>query len=183
MTDDLKEQLIIESLPGYEPEIGLVLGMIEDLRRRTKERLAELADDDLEWTLAPGFNSIGTILYHLALIEADWLYVEILEQAFPPEAAALFPVDVRDAEGHLRAASVESLQAHLDRLDAMRALLLTAFRVMTLAEFRRVRSLPDYDVTPAYVLHHLMRHEPEHRGEIGMLRVLATQSREAASER
>jgi uncharacterized damage-inducible protein DinB len=43
---------------------------------------------------------------------------------------------------------------------------------MSLQEFRRVRVLPDYDVTPDYVLHHLMQHEAEHRGEIAMLRVL-----------
>jgi uncharacterized damage-inducible protein DinB len=38
-----------------------------------------------------------------------------------------------------------------------------------------VRVLPEYDVAPGFVLHHLMQHEAEHRGEIGMLRALANQ--------
>ena len=33
-------------------------------------------------------------------------------------------------------------------------------------EFRRVRSFKDYQVTPEWVIHHLMQHEAEQRGEI-----------------
>ena len=181
MTDEPKDRLTIEPLPGYEPEVGLLLGMLEESRGRTKERLADLTDAELAWTPAPGFNSVGTILYHLALIEADWLFAGVLEQAFPPEAVALFPEGVRDEEGRLTIARGESLRASVARLDAVRAMVLASFRGMSLAEFRRVRSLPDYDVTPEYVLHHLMQHEAEHRGEIGMLRVLASQRESTAS--
>lgn len=173
MSDDATEHLTIDALPGYDPEIGLALAMLEDARQRTKERLDGLAHADLDWTPAPGCNSIATILYHLAVIEADWLYTEILETAYPPEAAALFPRDVRDADDLLTVARGESFPQLMARLDAVRALFLDALRGMSAAEFRRVRSLPAYDVTPAYVLHHLMQHEAEHRGEMGMLRVLA----------
>jgi uncharacterized damage-inducible protein DinB len=41
---------------------------------------------------------------------------------------------------------------------------------MDLADFRRIRSLPEYDVTPEWVLHHLMQHEAEHRSQIGGLK-------------
>jgi uncharacterized damage-inducible protein DinB len=181
MTGEPKKQLVIEPLLGYEPEIGLLLGMLEETRGRTKKWLAGLTDDELEWTPGPGLNSIGTILYHLALIEADWLYAEALEQAYPPEATALFPDDVRDDAGRLTVSRRESLQEHVDRLDAVRAMVLAAFRDMSLAEFRRVRVLPEYDVTPGFVLHHLMQHEAEHRGEIGMLRALAARREGAAA--
>jgi uncharacterized damage-inducible protein DinB len=33
-------------------------------------------------------------------------------------------------------------------------------------EFRRPRHLEQYDVTPQWVLHHLIQHEAEHRGQI-----------------
>jgi uncharacterized damage-inducible protein DinB len=33
--------------------------------------------------------------------------------------------------------------------------------------------LPPYDVTPEWVLHHLMQHEAEHRSQIGALRARA----------
>ncbi len=37
----------------------------------------------------------------------------------------------------------------------------------------RPRRLPGYDVTPCWVLHHLMQHEAEHRAEIARLRAAA----------
>ena len=66
-----------------------------------------------------------------------------------------------------------SLAQHLQRLAVVRGLLLDVFEVMELAEFRRVRALPYYDVTPEWVLHHLMQHEAEHRSQIGALRARA----------
>jgi uncharacterized damage-inducible protein DinB len=174
MTDDNKRQMMAEALPGYEPEIGRLIWMLEDTRRRTKEVLGGLSPEALDWTPGATANSIGALLYHLAVIEADWLYVEVLEaESFPPDLVELFPEDVRDESDRLAAARGVSLMANLSRLDVVRGHLLAAYRGMTLAEFRRVRELPGYDVTPEWVLHHLMQHEAEHRGQIGLLRDLA----------
>lgn len=182
MTDDAAERLTIEALPDYEPEIGRVLGALDETRQRTLAGLDGVSDNELNWTPAPGFNSIATILYHLAAIEADWLYTEVLQQPFPPEAEILFPSDVRDDQGRLSVARDVAFEPLTARLDAVRVLLLSAFRDMTSEDFRRERRLLDYDVTPEYVLHHLMQHEAEHRGEIGMLRALAAR-REATEPR
>ena len=65
------------------------------------------------------------------------------------------------------------LAAHLARLGAVRAQLLATFSAMSLDDFRRLRALPEYDVTPQWVVHHLLQHEAEHRGEIGVNRLLA----------
>jgi uncharacterized damage-inducible protein DinB len=174
MTDGTKWQVMVEALPGYEPEIGRLVWMMEETRRRTKESLEGVSDDILDWTPDPTANSIGALLYHLAVIEADWLFVEVLEaQTFPPEVVALFPEDVRDEAGRLVTARGMSLAASLDRLDVVRDHLLSTFRGMSLADFRRVRDFPDYDVTPEGVLNHLIQHEAEHRGQIGLLRDLA----------
>jgi hypothetical protein len=60
----------------------------------------------------------------------------------------------------------------------VRGLLLDGYQRMELAEFRRVRALEHYDVTPEYVLHHLMQHEAEHRSQIGALRAAAARDLE-----
>jgi len=44
---------------------------------------------------------------------------------------------------------------------------------MSLEEFRRPRSFPQYRVTAEWVLHQLIQHEVEHRGQIQLLRSLA----------
>ena len=124
----------------------------------------------IDWTAPGNGSSIGTILYHMADIEADWLYVEVLEQAIPPDVAALFPYATRDEQGQLTQVQGHRLEQHLRRLETVRGLLLGVYQSMDLSDFRRLRSLANYDVTPEWVLHHLMQHEAEHRGQIGALR-------------
>ena len=173
MDSQPKELLVLDDPLSQEPEIGRWLAALQDARLRTMRVLEGLSPTLLDWRSADDESSIGTLLYHLADIEADWLYVEVLEQSIPPEVLALFPYPTRDAQGQLTQVEGASLDEHIQRLVTVRSLLLDAFQSMELAEFRRVRSLPNYDVTPEYVLHHLLQHEAEHRSQIGALRAKA----------
>ena len=173
MPSHSRERKIIEPYPSRSPEIGRWLWALEETRRDLLGELRELPPAALDWQPAEGESTIGTILYHIALIEADWLYVEVLEAPFPPEIVALFPHETRDAEGRLVPVRGLSLDDHLARLDRVRARLLDAFQHMALDDFRRARALEHYDVTPEWVLYHLMQHEAEHRGQIAALRARA----------
>jgi uncharacterized damage-inducible protein DinB len=167
--------LIVDSTLHREPAIGVWLWALNDARRRTHQQLRDLPAAALDWRPADSAQSIGSILYHLALIEADWLYTEVLEQPYPEQIAALFPYDARDQQGLLTSIQGVALSEHLARLDSVRKHILAAYQAMDVHEFRRIRRLADYDVTPEWVLHHLMQHEAEHRSEIGGLRASAEQ--------
>jgi uncharacterized damage-inducible protein DinB len=173
MTEAVKRQLIIEPLPGCEPEIGRMLWMMEDARHRTLKVLDGIEQDTMDWQPPANGNSIGTLLYHIAAIEMDWLAVEVMENTLGKSVWDVFTVDVRDANSRLSVVSGVSLNEHLKRFEAVRKVLLDCFKTMSIDEFRRPGSLPDYDVSPEEVLHHLMQHEAEHRGEIGTVRMLA----------
>jgi len=168
-----KRNNTVASNLSAEPEIGRWLWALEDTRSRTKEELADVSAAMIDWQPPHGDSSIGTVLYHLALIETDWLYAEVLEQPYPAAVVALFPHEDRNAQGCLTKVQGLSLADHGARLDTVRKLLLDVFQAMTLADFRRVRSLPFYDVTPEWVLHHLMQHEAEHRNQVAALRIAA----------
>ena len=175
MESQTKRKLTVEPIGSQEPEIGRWLWALEDVRRHTLEELAGVAAAAIDWLPANGESSIGTILYHIADIEADWLYVEVLEQSFPREVAELFPYATRDEQGHLTQVQGWTLAEHLSRLETVRSLLLSAFGTMSLADFRRARSLDEYDVTPEWVLYHLIEHEAEHHSQLGALRGRAEQ--------
>jgi uncharacterized damage-inducible protein DinB len=64
----------------------------------------------------------------------------------------------------------------LARLAASRQRLLDELRSLTATELYRVRHFDPYDVTPEWVLYHLVEHETGHRGEIGELRRQAERS-------
>jgi uncharacterized damage-inducible protein DinB len=168
------EMLVVEPLAGYESEIGVLLWMLESGRRRLKEGLAQMDATQeqalLDWRPRPEVNSIGSHLYHIAIVETDWLFMEVLADYTPPTAVAwpdaLLPHEMRDEQGLLTHVPGETLANHLQRLDAVRQLLLDAFRGMSLNEFRRPLHLEQYDVTLQWVLHHLIQHEAQHRGQI-----------------
>ena len=178
MSENTTQHLSVEALPDYEPTVGRWLWACEDTRRQTRDTLTGLEQTVLDWMPFQGGNSIGTLLYHIAAIELDWLYVEVLEEQAPwqQEMKELFATDVRDDQGHLSAVRGMPLVDHLQRLDRVREHLLTSFRRMTLEEFRRPRSFPAYSVTPEWVLHHLIQHETEHRGHMQLLRSWAEQA-------
>jgi hypothetical protein len=117
-------------------------------------------------------NSIGTLLYHIAAIELDWLYTEVLQREWTPEIEDLFPYPVRDDKGHLYPVLNVSLSDHLARLETIRQNLLDSFNEITIEDYRHLRQLEHYDVSPEWVLHHLSQHEAEHRGEILTIRTL-----------
>lgn len=170
-----KDSLLLVPLTGYAEAVGIWISALQDARGRTLRVLQDIESHWLDFVPEDGGESIGTILYHLAAIEVDWLYEEVLQAQFPPEIEALLPHDVRNAEGKLTPVS-DTMQNHLERLSIVRKNLLDAFSSMTPDNFENPRSLLQYDVSPVYVIHHLMQHEEEHRSQmdwIGMKAKLA----------
>jgi uncharacterized damage-inducible protein DinB len=170
-----RDQRVIKPIPASHPELGRWLWALEDARRRTLEALDGVAQEELDWT-PPGLNNaIGTLLYHTALIEADYLCVDILGMDdYFPDLKALLPWPDRDEAGELVAVTGVSLDEHLDRLDTVRTRFLEHVSALDADQMATSRAFPEwnYDISPAWTLHHLMQHEAEHRGEINSLRAL-----------
>lgn len=175
MSTQPRDHLHIPAIEGFVPEIGRAIWMLEDTRTETGRRLEGIAPEVIDWQPPTG-NSIGTLLYHIAVIEMDWVFNEVMEEKLPKSVWDAFPHDVRGKDGRLTVVSGVSLDAHFKRLDSTRRVLLDVFQHMSLEDFRRPRSAPRYDVTPAWVIHHLIQHEAEHRGEIATIRALAEAS-------
>lgn len=153
-------------------EVGRWLDALDDARRRTLRVVRNIGAQELDWAEPPA-QSVSTILYHLAAIEADWLCMEVMGlKALPRPLAVYFPASVRTAGGALTPVAGQSLESHLRRLDTVRQRLLKTYGSMTIEDFRSARpSGSDAEVTPEWVLHHLLQHEAEHRG--GMADTLA----------
>jgi DinB superfamily len=153
------------------PEVGRWLSAMEDGRRDTLRELDGVSDFSVDHRPPGSENSIGTVLYHVALIEADWLFDDIFGTPLAnSEAATWFPEEDRDTGGQLTDIQGESLDMHLHRLEAVRGVLIERLRPMSVADFHAPRPREQYDVSPAWVVHHLLQHEAEHRSEIGWLK-------------
>lgn len=162
---------IVTPVAAAEPEIARWLWALEDTRHRTLDFVAGLSQDAIDWTPPEGGNTIGSLLYHIPLIEADYLYVDVLGlDDYPAELSTVFPYPDRDEAGFLTIVAGVDLAAHLQRMAWTRQCLLAAFAQMNLAAYRAPRAVTGYTITPEWTLHHLAQHEAEHRGQIGDLR-------------
>ncbi len=159
-----------------DPEVGRWLAALKDCRRDTLKELGGIPEELVDVRPSGEGNSVGTVLYHVALVEADWLLADIFGLDVATEEPALLPFTDRDEDGRLTTISGESLGRHIERLSAVRAILLDRLRPMPSSDFHRARERERYDVTPAWVVHHLLQHEAEHRSELGRLKAVLTRA-------
>lgn len=170
MNDVVRKAFVLEPIAN-DPEVGRWLAAMEDGRRDTLGELEAVRSEMLDWRPEAPLNSIGTLLYHIALIETSWLLEDIFEGDPGPDwLLVLLPFEGRDATGRLIQIDGESMASHIARLGAVRSYLLERLRPMSNADFHRARRLERYDAAPDWVLHHLLQHEAEHRSHIAWLR-------------
>jgi uncharacterized protein DUF664 len=63
----------IQPLSGFRSqEAALFLAQMDDQLRLLREQTQDLTPDDLMWQPAPGMNTIGMLLAHLAVVEVWW---------------------------------------------------------------------------------------------------------------
>lgn len=147
--------------------LGLLLAQLEESRARTLRLLERVPDEWLDREEAAFPNNISTQLLHLAAIEADWLYVDLLARPIPAEVQALFPFeDVRTTEGRLSAAPGLARERLVGLLAACRQRLVEESERLTEEDLDRVVEGLEGAATPAWILTHLAQHEAEHRGMI-----------------
>lgn len=146
---------------------------MEEVRRRTVALVAGLDQPTLDWEGDDGRdNAIGSLLYHIPLVEVSWLFLDILEQALPGHVQADFPHAMADDSGRLSRVLSVPLRDHLARLERSRATFLDTMRGMPIDDWRRPRSPGDVDycVTPEWAVFHLIEHEAGHAFQISALK-------------
>jgi len=158
----------IDRPDGYAPGVGALLAMMEDCRGRTLRLVEGLDSAHIDEATPWHGNTPGSLLYHLAAIELDWLYAEIMAKDFPEEAWSWFPHEVREEDGRLTPVLGDALERHLDRLAWVRDRMREELQSLSDEDLQAVRQTDGgRTVTPEWVFHHLMQHEAEHRGQLG----------------
>jgi uncharacterized damage-inducible protein DinB len=165
-----RARLVLDPLPGsVDPEVARWLAALEEVRRDTLTMIATIPADAVDRDPGDGGDTIGTVLYHVALVELDWVFTDVLGREDDPAMVDLLPHDSRIDGGRLTPVRGESLQAHLDRLAHARSAVLAELRPMTSGEFHRARARAQADVSAVWAVFHLIDHEVEHRVRLSAL--------------
>lgn len=170
MSDKKIPRFSVEPVAGCDPTVGLWLAILDDARDRLVYALKSVQEADLDQAPPIGINTIGMILYHIALTDLNWVYDNWLKQPYPEDIAPLFPYPLTHGDENLYPVRGWGMSDYLERLAAARSKVHEAFKPLTLEAFRgpvlREEAYGTYEMTPESILRHLAQHESEHRGEI-----------------
>jgi len=168
--------------PGFRSaEAALFVAQMDDQSRRLTEHTRGLSADELEWQPAPGMNTIGMLLAHIAVVEVWWTMLGPLAIAAPDIPSILGIHEDADGmplpEGAPPPADLrgEELAFFDDLLARARAHTKQVASKLADPDLDRVaqRKRPDgtlvsFDVR--WVLYHMLEHQAGHYGQINMLR-------------
>jgi uncharacterized damage-inducible protein DinB len=162
---------LIGDLPGFSPQIGRLVSMLNYTRSTTLQAVAGLAVTELDYLHDPDSNSIGTLLLHIAAAEIGYQAATFDSRELNSEEKQVWgaALDLGDRARHeIRGRELDHYLAALEQV-----------RAKTLAELGRRddRWLEEETsfgsgqrVNNYFKWFHVMGHEINHRGQIRWLR-------------
>jgi uncharacterized damage-inducible protein DinB len=174
-------QRLLEPAPGMSSRlVGLFLWQLDDQSRRLTEDSRGATPEELSWQPAPGMNTMGMLLAHIAMVEIGWVEAgirdrpwacdEVLQMNYkecgiplPPDTAPPAGLQGRDlpffdgllakARAHTRSTVATLTDGNLER------------------RYRRTRADgSQFEGNVGWTLYHILEHEAAHYGQINLMR-------------
>jgi uncharacterized damage-inducible protein DinB len=174
---------VIVPLPGYRSrEVSLFAAQLDALSAWLTKDTRDLTPEALVWQPAPGLNTIGMLLAHIAIVEVYWTQVGALAMTeFETESALGIGIDddgMPLAAGGPPAATLmgRDLAFFDDLLARARDYSKQAMARIADADLEReiTRHRPDGTVRGVvnlrWILYHVLEHQAGHHGQVNLLR-------------
>jgi uncharacterized damage-inducible protein DinB len=167
------EKQTLESNPDFPEQIGYYLSGMEEVREQLRKAVADLSNQEISAKFTANSHSIGQLILHNAEAEWWWLKCVVAEQKLDEEEAkreAFWDVLLDDDF----ASKDYSVDFCIESADKVRK---TCFKVLegkTDEDLDRLFGWEKEDGTRIekslrWILHHLIDHEAQHKGQILML--------------
>ncbi len=149
----------MEPLPGFHPEVGLLLASLQDSTREWRENLGEVLEEALTWQPAPKAYSIGALILHLIDCEDAWFYSFAAGNPREPEEVGLFLSDETDQmSGTWPTPPAKPLSWYYDLHDKIRNRALLSLRDIEPTRTYQRRT-PGSTCSLRWVIAHVLEHE------------------------
>jgi uncharacterized damage-inducible protein DinB len=166
---------LIGEIPGFTPQIGRLVSMMNYTRSTTLQAVAGLGVHELDYLHDPQSNSIGTLLSHIASAEVGYQAATFDARDLNAEEREQWGAAINLGEKARDEIRGNGLDHYLGRLEQVRA--------RTLAELGRrddqwLEEQTSFGsgqrVNNYFKWFHVIGHEINHRGQIRWLRSRAT---------
>jgi uncharacterized damage-inducible protein DinB len=140
-----------------------LLPALQTARSRYLDALANLEAEQLAWRLAPGSNSVGFLIRHIA--EVEYRFCAMFFGRPLPDGVTLFTIGPVQDEGQFT-----DLDALLSFRDSSYAHLLESLHEFPVDAWDAAVQAPIGTLTPRQALGRLVYHTGYHAGQIGLIR-------------
>jgi uncharacterized damage-inducible protein DinB len=161
-------------------EAAWFIAQLDDQSGRLGPDIAALTPDALAWQPAPGMNTIGMLLAHIAIVEVFWTQVGPLGlTAYETESVLGIGIDddgmpIPDGAPPPAGLTGKPLAFYVDRLARARAYSRRAIAALADADLDRVilrtrRDGSQHECDMRWTLYHMVEHFAGHYGQINLL--------------
>ena len=166
----------LNSVAGFSTDIGFYLSGMEEVRKQLREAVAEMSDEQISRPAIPGAHSIAALVLHIGEAEWYWMQSVVSGHQVTDEIRNSPYWDVlKDPKRFSeRSHSAEFCLNEIKKIRQQTFETLAAFDDAQLDRvFSHARKGETYDLSRRWILHHLIDHEAQHKGQILMLKRLS----------
>lgn len=154
--------------------IDYLLGIIEDARATTLQRVENLSTEELHWQFAEGWNTIGALLAHIIAGEHVFRVEFIERRKLTEEESALWEPGMEMGKCIPQLITGQPVAHYMEQLRESRKLMVQAIKGLSKEAFFEKRDdyNPKTGANLAWILYHMAEDEVHHRGQVSILRKL-----------
>ncbi len=170
-----KNLWLIADLPGFTPQIGRLVSMMNYVRSTTLSDVEGLGVGELDYVHDARSNSIGALLSHIAAAEVGYQVATFLGRGLDEEEKQQWGAALELGERARREIRGRELEYYVSRLERVRATTLGELGRRTDQWLEEATSAGSgREVNNYFKWFHVFGHEINHRGQIRWLRARAT---------
>jgi uncharacterized damage-inducible protein DinB len=165
----------LTSVPGFATGIGFYLSAMEEVREQLCEAVEGMSKDHIANPAIPGAHSIGALVLHIGEAEWYWMQCVVSGHKVTDEIRCAPYWDVlKDPKGFSdKRYSAEFCLNEIKRIREQTHRTLAAFKDSDLERIFSIERRGEmHERSLRWILHHLIDHEAQHKGQILMLKRL-----------
>jgi uncharacterized damage-inducible protein DinB len=166
----------LNSIPGFANDVGFYLDGMEEVRAQLREAVEGMSEDQISRPAITGAHSIAALVLHLG--EAEWWWIQSRLSGHKVDDKirnAPYWEVLKDPAGFSQKNySADFCLNEIKKIRQETFATLASFNDSQLDHiFSYSQNGETYDLTLRWILHHLIDHEAQHKGQILMLKRLS----------
>ncbi len=165
--NSIKGQNVIEPVKGYSPQIGTIVSMLGDLKRRVTNSVAKLTEAETDFLLDEKANRVGALILHLAATEKYYQVYTFEQRGFNEVEKEQWGLALELGEKARSTIKGQPIKYYLDIWEEVREETLRLLKTKDDKWFKA--KVEDSNMNNHWAWYHVMEHQANHMGQIRLI--------------